>query len=80
MRTVASLPHTDAHHCASAFLTQTQTQVPLVHAPEQLWHDSGSACRQVNEYVERELANHRQLIHPHIIQFKEVLPASPAAL
>ncbi len=35
-------------------------------------------CRQVNEYVERELANHRQLIHPHIIQFKEVLPALPA--
>ena len=38
------------------------------------------ACRQVNEYVERELANHRQLIHPHIIQFKEVPPALPMAI
>ena len=34
-----------------------------------------TACRQVNDYVDRELANHRQLIHPHIIQFKEVMPA-----
>lgn len=27
---------------------------------------------QVTKYVEREILNHRQLVHPHIIQFKEV--------
>ena len=27
---------------------------------------------QVTKYVEREIMNHRQLVHPHIIQFKEV--------
>ena len=27
---------------------------------------------QVTKYVEREIINHRQLVHPHIIQFKEV--------
>jgi serine/threonine-protein kinase SRK2 len=26
----------------------------------------------VTKYVEREIVNHRQLVHPHIIQFKEV--------
>lgn len=26
---------------------------------------------QINEYVERELSNHRRLLHPHIVQFKE---------
>jgi serine/threonine protein kinase len=26
----------------------------------------------VNEYVEAEIINHRQLLHPHIIQFQEV--------
>jgi serine/threonine protein kinase len=26
----------------------------------------------INEYVEAEIINHRQLLHPHIIQFQEV--------
>jgi len=30
------------------------------------------ALLQVTKYVEREIINHRQLVHPHIIQFKEV--------
>jgi hypothetical protein len=29
-------------------------------------------CAQVTKYVEREIINHRQLVHPHIVQFKEV--------
>ncbi|KAL6778758.1 SNRK2B [Auxenochlorella protothecoides x Auxenochlorella symbiontica] len=27
---------------------------------------------KVTKYVEREIINHRQLVHPHIVQFKEV--------
>lgn len=27
---------------------------------------------QVTKYVEREILNHRVLMHPHIVQFKEV--------
>lgn len=27
---------------------------------------------QINEYVEREILNHRILMHPHIVQFREV--------
>jgi serine/threonine protein kinase len=27
---------------------------------------------QVTKYVEREILNHRNLVHPHIVQFKEV--------
>ena len=27
---------------------------------------------QVTKYVEREIINHRCLMHPHIVQFKEV--------
>lgn len=27
---------------------------------------------KVTKYVEREILNHRQLVHPHIVQFKEV--------
>lgn len=27
---------------------------------------------QVTKYVEREILNHRDLVHPHIVQFKEV--------
>lgn len=26
----------------------------------------------MTKYVEREIVNHRQLVHPHIVQFKEV--------
>lgn len=29
---------------------------------------------QVTKYVEREILNHRCLVHPHIVQFKEVKP------
>lgn len=28
--------------------------------------------QQVTKYVEREIINHRCLVHPHIVQFKEV--------
>lgn len=31
-----------------------------------------SSCVQVTKYVEREILNHRVLMHPHIVQFKEV--------
>lgn len=41
------------------------------------------ACRviytgdvQINEYVERELANHRRLLHPHVVLLKEVSVAA----
>jgi hypothetical protein len=30
---------------------------------------------QVTKYVEREILNHRCLVHPHIVQFREVRPA-----
>lgn len=30
------------------------------------------AREQVTKYVEREIVNHRTLMHPHIVQFKEV--------
>ena len=29
---------------------------------------------QITKYVEREIMNHRSLMHPHIVQFKEVSP------
>lgn len=43
--------------------------------------DNGTQCaikfldrgETVGKYVEREILNHRQLVHPHIIRFKEVL-------
>jgi serine/threonine protein kinase len=28
--------------------------------------------KQVTKYVEREILNHRMLMHPHVVQFKEV--------
>lgn len=28
--------------------------------------------QQVTKYVEREILNHRMLMHPHVVQFKEV--------
>jgi len=31
-----------------------------------------SLSAQVTKYVEREIVNHRTLMHPHIVQFKEV--------
>eukprot|EP00983_Pelagomonas_calceolata_P129766 1161634-Pelagomonas_calceolata.AAC.3 len=31
-----------------------------------------SSLSQVTKYVEREIVNHRTLMHPHIVQFKEV--------
>ena len=40
--------------------------------------------KMAGRYVEREIVNHSMLLHPHIIQFKEVscllLPASPHSL
>jgi hypothetical protein len=33
---------------------------------------SARFCMQINEYVEREILNHRILLHPHIVQFREV--------
>lgn len=35
---------------------------------------------QVTKYVEREIINHRQLVHPHIVQFKEVRAEADEAL
>jgi len=32
---------------------------------------------RINEYVEAEIINHRQLLHPHIIQFQEVRARPP---
>jgi serine/threonine protein kinase len=37
------------------------------------------ALPQVTKYVEREIINHRQLVHPHIVQFKEVRGQQPGA-
>ncbi len=37
------------------------------------------ARAQVTKYVEREILNHRSLMHPHIVQFKEVRAAEGAA-
>ena len=31
-----------------------------------------TAPPQVSKYVEREILNHKRLIHPHIVQLKEV--------
>lgn len=33
---------------------------------------------QITKYVEREIMNHRSLMHPHIVQFKEVSPSGSA--
>jgi serine/threonine-protein kinase SRK2 len=43
--------------------------------------DTGKQCavkfldrgEKVSKYVEREILNHRRLVHPHIVRFKEVL-------
>ena len=35
---------------------------------------------QVTKYVEREILNHRVLMHPHIVQFKEVTSSSSSRL
>ena len=29
-------------------------------------------CVQISKYVEREIINHKQLMHPHIVEIKEV--------
>ena len=34
---------------------------------------------QISKYVEREIINHKQLRHPHIVELKEVC-ACPSAL
>ena len=31
-----------------------------------------AACMQVTKYVQREILNHRRLIHPHIVEMREV--------
>lgn len=45
---------------------QALIQVPSVTRP--CW----CLLLQVTKYVEREILNHRCLVHPHIVQFKEV--------
>ena len=35
------------------------------------------ALKQVTKYVQREILNHRRLIHPHIVEMREVHPAYP---
>jgi hypothetical protein len=37
---------------------------------------TGSAP-QVTKQVEREVLNHRSLLHPHVLQFREVRDAIP---
>ena len=36
----------------------------------------GVLVNQVTRNVEREILNHRELLHPHIVQFKEVLASA----
>ena len=57
---------------------------PHPAAPESLYHwgtcsvpsltGGGAAHCQVSIYVEREILNHRRLIHPHIVEMREVCP------
>ena len=51
----------------------------LAHHDQSLWNNSISLPHsfmslQITKYVEREIMNHRSLMHPHIVQFKEVSP------
>ena len=56
---VLCLPHTGCNMCA---VRATACDVsPVCTAPV-----------QVSKYVEREILNHKRLIHPHIVQLKEV--------
>lgn len=34
-------------------------------------------CLQINFYTEREILNHRILLHPHVITFREVDTSIP---
>jgi len=43
-----------------------------VHAVSVTAHPPLLPAAQVTKYVEREILNHRDLVHPHIVQFKEV--------
>ena len=36
------------------------------------WTTVAVPCLQIDKYVEREVKNHRSLLHPNIIRFKEV--------
>jgi len=44
----------------------------------------GYACsgvtQQITKYVEREIINHKQLKHPHVVELREVKSAPPPAL
>ena len=40
--------------------------------PGPLGESQRPACLQIDKNVERELINHRSLLHPNIIKFKEV--------
>jgi hypothetical protein len=42
----------------------------VLPAPPQL--DMYTKCVQVTKYVQREILNHRRLIHPHIVEMREV--------
>ena len=44
------------------------------HGLAQLWGWSGvySCCPQISKYVVREILNHKRLVHPHIVELKEV--------
>ncbi len=41
-------------------------------AGTKLFRSDGLCPAQVSKYVEREILNHKRLIHPHIVQLKEV--------
>jgi hypothetical protein len=56
-------------HCWQSLAQLDTHAMSLTYAP---W-------LQVTKYVEREIINHCCLVHPHIVQFKEVRHLTAAA-
>ena len=52
-------------------ISRRKPRLPLTHACAPS-HDNNTPPAQITKYVEREILNHRCLVHPHIVQFKEV--------
>jgi len=59
---VGTYPHTPTrpHSCTTH----------LTHHPPSTW--LGTCAPHATQYVEREIVNHSNFVHPHVIQFKEV--------
>ena len=54
-----------------------ESEVPSDHEEIGLGAPTHLYCiLQVTKYVLREILNHRSLVHPHIVQFKEVINAA----